>query len=75
VKFELNKPFISREPLVDVDPGLPAGAYHFRLVVVNDRDVRSKPTEAIVIVGNRLVAPPFVLNPGLITPIPIVGPR
>jgi hypothetical protein len=50
VKFELNKPFESDQPTVEVDTGLPAGRHQFQLVVINDRGQRSQPTVATVIV-------------------------
>ena len=61
--FELNKPFKTDQPDVEVDAGLRPGAYHFQLIVINDRGQRSKPTEAVVTIANRIV-PPIVVTPG-----------
>jgi hypothetical protein len=41
------------EAKVEVDAGLPAGRYLFRLEVENDRGQRSKAAEAIVTIGDR----------------------
>jgi hypothetical protein len=43
----------TREPRIDVDPGLRPGTYLFRLVVVNDRGEESLPDERVVTIVDR----------------------
>lgn len=75
--FTPNKPFESPKPTVVVDKGLAPGQYRFRLVVVNDAGVSSKPADVIVTVepgrltvpGGTIISPtPIVIGP--IRPIP-----
>jgi hypothetical protein len=69
--FTPNKPFESPKPAVVVDAGLAPGQYRFRLVVVNDAGVSSKPVEVIVTVEpGRLTLPGTIINPGPI----VIGP-
>jgi hypothetical protein len=48
-----GRPVPTREPRIDVDPGLKPGKYLFRLVVVNDRGEESLPDERVVTVVDR----------------------
>lgn len=70
MRFSLNKPFETDQATVDVDPGLPSGAYRFRLEVVDNSGRRSKAAEATVIIEPRLVIPPVVPT----RPVPVVTP-
>ena len=47
-EFQLNKPVITNEPRVTVDPGLEPGKYRFQLVVEDDDGNQSKAKEVIV---------------------------
>jgi hypothetical protein len=73
VKLELNKPFKTDQPTIDIDAGLTIGTYTFQLIVVNERGQRSNPTEAVVnIVRDRFVSPvtpPIDLRPVIVTPV------
>lgn len=68
MKFSLNKPFETDQSAVEVDAGLPPGAYRFRLVVVNKTGRRSAPAEVVVTIQERTITPPVILNPGIVTP-------
>lgn len=90
MKLELNKPFETDQPTIDIDAGLKIGAYTFQLIVVDERGQRSKPTEAVVnIVRDRFVPPvtppidirpvivtptPPIVRPVVVTPVPPIGP-
>ena len=80
MRLELNKPFKTDKPAIDIDAGLKIGAYTFQLVVVNDRGQSSKPAEVVVnIVRDRFdppITPPIDVRPVVVTPTrPIdVGP-
>lgn len=47
-KFEPNKPIETREPVIEVDPGLRPGRYRFQLVVVDDEGNQSLPATVVV---------------------------
>jgi hypothetical protein len=65
--FEPNQPVETLRPTAVVDAGLPRGRHRFRLVVVNARGQKSRPSEVIVTVVGR--KPPA--RPG---PMPNRGP-
>ena len=48
MKFEPKKPFESPKPTVVVDRGLPAGEHRFQLVVFNEKNQQSQPTEVVI---------------------------
>ena len=48
MKFEPKKPFESPKPTVVVDRGLPPGDHRFQLVVFNEKEQQSKPTEVVI---------------------------
>lgn len=73
MKFAPNQPFATDQPAVDVDPGLPPGAYRFRLEVVNAAGRRSQPAEAVVTILDGAVTPPGGIDPRLITPVVPAG--
>lgn len=64
-RFVPGRPVVTEEPVVEVED-LPVGRHRFRLVVVNDQGVRSRPAEVVVEVV-----------PGIPTPVddPIVVDR
>jgi hypothetical protein len=43
----------TKEPQINVDPGLKPGAYQFALVVVNERGDQSEPDMRVVTVTQR----------------------
>jgi hypothetical protein len=43
----------TKEPQIQVDPGLKPGVHHFALVVVNDRGEESEPDVRVVTVTER----------------------
>ncbi len=47
-EFQPNRPVITNEPKVIVDPGLEPGQYQFQLVVEDDDGNQSQPREVIV---------------------------
>jgi hypothetical protein len=51
--FEPNKPFESTKPSVLVDRGLKPGQYRFQLVVFNERNQPSKPTEVVITIVDQ----------------------
>ncbi len=48
-----RRPFETGESQITVPAGVPVGKYIIRLVVENDRGVRSDPVEAVVTVVRR----------------------
>jgi hypothetical protein len=52
-EFVPDRELTTREPRIDVDPGLKPGKYLFRLVVVNDRGEESAPDERVVTIVDR----------------------
>lgn len=53
VRLVPNVPHESDADTLEVAPGLPPGEYRIRLEVINDRQVRSKPAQAIITVLPR----------------------
>ena len=69
MKFTLHKPFETEQAVVEVDAGLPSGAYRFQLVVLNQSGLRSDPAEVVVHILQGTETPPLVLDPRAVTPI------
>lgn len=57
-RFVVGRPLTTREPVIEVDAGLPAGVHRFQLVVVNAAGVRSAPDEVLV----QVLATPVLPN-------------
>jgi hypothetical protein len=53
MQFEPGKPFESTKPTVVVDRGLTPGDHRFQLVVVNDKNQKSKPSEVVITIVNQ----------------------
>jgi len=51
--FEPGVPHQTKEPQIQVDPGLKPGAHQFALVVVNDRGEESEPDVRVVTIVER----------------------
>jgi hypothetical protein len=47
-RFAVGQTVETREPTIEVDPGMDPGRHRFQLVVVNEANVRSAPATAIV---------------------------
>ena len=47
-KFVPDRPVVSERPIVEVDPGLPAGKHVFRLEVVDEMGTVSEPAQVVV---------------------------
>jgi hypothetical protein len=58
MRLALNHPVETTTSTLVVDAGLPVGAHRIRLVVVDDRGQRSKPTEIVI----RVVTPASPLS-------------
>jgi hypothetical protein len=47
-RFAVGQMVETREPIIEVDPGMEPGRHRFQLVVVNEANVRSAPATAII---------------------------
>jgi hypothetical protein len=56
-KFVVGRPLTTREPAIVVDPGLPAGAHRFELVVIGASGRKSTPDQVLVQVQSTTVVP------------------
>ena len=52
VSFAPGKVFITVEPAIQVEGGLPPGEHVFELIVVNDKDAQSVPVTLTVLIAN-----------------------
>ncbi len=60
-RFAVGQPITTREPFIEVDPGLPPGTHRFQLEVVTD-DGRVSPPDVITVTVVDGVTDPFVLR-------------
>jgi hypothetical protein len=77
--FVIGRPITTAESTVVVDAGLRPGLHRFRLEVVDDSGLVSRPDEAVVQVQDQIVvtlAPaPTVFTPPVFTPVtPVLTP-
>jgi hypothetical protein len=70
-----RKPVTLKEPLLLVENQLPPGRYRFELVVTDDGNNESDPTQLVVIVRDRPTRPTGpVIRPGILDRIDRGGP-
>ena len=50
MKLLPGRPYVTRDPVLVVDPTLAPGTYHFQLVVENGQGQRSPPAEVAIVV-------------------------
>jgi hypothetical protein len=75
VKFAPGRPVETREPVVDVDPGLPEGKHRFELVVEDDEGNLSSPSVAVVVVvGGGRIGGATPVGPEPDPPVGPIGP-
>lgn len=66
MRLELNKPFTTDLPAIEIDAGLPSGVYTFRLVVVDSSGRSSQPATASVTILPRSPIPDLTRDPDLV---------
>lgn len=79
-KFVVGRPLTTREPVIEVDAGLPPGVHRFELVIVGASGLKSPPDQVLVQVRATTVGPvirptPLQPQPQPLTPLTPRAPR